>query len=167
MVPVRVEHEEMQHLVGLTMDARDPGNFLPHLRSAYIKDSDTKANVLKSAKPRAIHRLQTNMQTFAYMPAASSEHELRQAVVEFLQPNNVFTCLTQASPVWPIFVILLKNLWSTNDSAHIRTLPRMEAEAATKGSVPLGRKNNANTSTRELMQRLEKGLKLVEPGNIL
>ena len=140
VVPARVQDAEMQHLINLTTNARDPGNFLTKLQTAYTKDTDSDAYVLKSTKSvaRAIHRLQNSMKTFAYMPTpsadpqtslgvsgegSSEEHALRQAVLEFLQPSTVFTCLTQAAAVWPIFVIFLSKMTkSANTSCETQRL---------------------------------------------
>ena len=39
--------------------------------------------------------------------SASKEDALRQALQEFLEPNNILTCLNEAAAYWPIFVILV------------------------------------------------------------
>lgn len=63
------------------------------------------------------------------MPAASAqasstskEDALRQALLEFLEPNNILTCLNEAAVYWPIFVILVLALGVRLQAFGVRAL---------------------------------------------
>ena len=144
-VYAKVEHEDhFRHAHDQQQPQQQQHHHRHHQRFKYVLKSEGGKSL-----ERALKVLRKKMHSFVYLSQsrdkpgelatgeqeAESHDSLRQAILDFLQPNRTFECLQRAAPRLPVFVILISKLWNNGDKVPTLNALQKGLDAIEPGNI--------------------------------